>query len=241
MYSLMFCATELSHYVALVLINITWLSTHSPNNNSPLLFGSNFFISDSRCSNTVGQCCKYNCIKIHPKSNKRSTIKPVFGIFQHYILKKTPSHPHEAIKKKKKSQTWFTGEEALKDSERMAALSLTGDITLRANGWTSKLFFSLQMKTNRAVLRKAWTYPCNYSPHSLACSLEGKYRCSCQRCYNMSLDHRCPEFRIHSHLWSKKKVVSEYGKFTFWNGLVLSVNINVDCEGENSQGTWKSR
>lgn len=98
-YSLLFCAAELSHYVAAVLINFTWLSTQSPSNNSPLLFGSDFLISDSWCFNTVGQCCKYSCIKIHPKSNKRSTIKPLFGIFQHYILKKTPNHPHEVVRK----------------------------------------------------------------------------------------------------------------------------------------------
>ena len=98
-YSPVFCATELSHYVAAVWINFTRHSTQSPSNNSPLLFGNDFLISDSWCFNTVGQCCKYNCIKIHPKSNKRSTIKPLFGIFQHYILKKTPNHPHEVVQK----------------------------------------------------------------------------------------------------------------------------------------------
>lgn len=98
-YSLIFGATKLGHYVAVAIISFTWLSTPSPSNNSPLLFGSNFLISNSWCFNTAGQCCKYNCIKIHPKSNKRSTIKPLFGIFQHYSLKKTPNRPHEVVRK----------------------------------------------------------------------------------------------------------------------------------------------
>lgn len=130
-YSLIFGATKLGHYVAVVIISFIWPSTPSLSNNSPLLFGSNFLISDSWCFNTSGQCCKYNCIKIHPKSNKRSTIKPLFWLFQHYSLKKTPNHPHKVVRK---DQThglkgrWF--------SQRQCKEK----ITWRTDCWTCKLF-----------------------------------------------------------------------------------------------------
>lgn len=117
-----FFATELSHYVAAALINFTQLSTPSPSNNSPLLFGSHFLISDSWGSHTVGQCCEYNCIRIHPESNKRSTMKPLFGVFQHYILKKTPNHPHEVVRKGQAHGC--RGGSSPTDSGRAAALSL---------------------------------------------------------------------------------------------------------------------